>query len=493
MKRKKEIEKALARAVAKETPKLSDQILLASEIKEGAVIKMNETTAIKSVKRKWIVGIVSAAAGLVLVIGALLGYQFYNGVEAIIGIDVNPSLELSISRRETVLEAQELNEDAKKILDGMDLKGAKLDVAINAIIGSMVRNGYISDLHNSILVTVENQNAEKGKQLQDSLLTEINQILSSASVMSQQVQETSQLQELAAQNNVSVGKASFIQSILDKDPSRTFEALARLSINDLNILADSLQVSDASLTVSGNASTSGYIGENKAWEIVLNKLPGGTKETMHLDAEDGMMVYEGVVRLGSNRYEFAVNAKTGEIVDWDQDHDDDYIVSGQPSIEQPSTVPSTTSTSAGATSALIGMDRAREVISQKAPGAQVHKIELDRENNKWVYEGEALYQNAEYDFEVDAATGAVLQWKQDDDYRPAAAQSTTAAASALLSQKQAEEIVLAQAPGFTIKEISLTTEDGVKCYEGELRQGGREIEFTIHAVTGRIIEWEIDD
>ena len=41
-----------------------------------------------------------------------------------------------------------MNDDAHAILadmgDGEDLKGAKLDVAVNAIVGSLVRNGYLA-------------------------------------------------------------------------------------------------------------------------------------------------------------------------------------------------------------------------------------------------------------------------------------------------------------------------------------------------------------
>ena len=63
-------------------------------------------------------------------------------------LDVNPSIELTLNRSEKVLACTPVNEEAQAILADMDgggdLKGAKLDVAVNAIVGSLVRKGYLA-------------------------------------------------------------------------------------------------------------------------------------------------------------------------------------------------------------------------------------------------------------------------------------------------------------------------------------------------------------
>ena len=38
----------------------------------------------------------------------------------------------------------------------MDFSGSSLDVAVNAIIGSMLQNGYLNELANSVLISVDN-------------------------------------------------------------------------------------------------------------------------------------------------------------------------------------------------------------------------------------------------------------------------------------------------------------------------------------------------
>ena len=42
-------------------------------------------------------------------------------------------------------------------------------------------------------------------------------------------------------------------------------------------------------------------------------------------------------------------------------------------------------------------------------------------------------------------------------------------------------------------EIELTEDDGIMVYEIEFRSGGAEYEFTVNAVTGAVIDMEIDD
>ena len=69
-----------------------------------------------------------------------------------------------------------------EILDGMDLKGTQADVAMYAIIGSLLQHGYVDELANSILISVEDDDAARGAALEQKLTTEIGQVLDSAKV-----------------------------------------------------------------------------------------------------------------------------------------------------------------------------------------------------------------------------------------------------------------------------------------------------------------------
>ena len=99
------------------------------------------------------------AAALLLLVGGFLGFrawQINTRVASVISLDVNPSIEIRTNQKEKVLEVIPLNEDGRIIVDGMDFSGSSLEVAVNALVGSMLRNGYLSELANSILISIEN-------------------------------------------------------------------------------------------------------------------------------------------------------------------------------------------------------------------------------------------------------------------------------------------------------------------------------------------------
>ena len=82
---------------------------------------------------KWMV----AAACLCLLVGSSMLFG-NTKVDSVVSIDINPSIELTVSKNDKVLSAVALYKDAEIVLDGMDLKKVDLDIAINAIIGSLV-------------------------------------------------------------------------------------------------------------------------------------------------------------------------------------------------------------------------------------------------------------------------------------------------------------------------------------------------------------------
>lgn len=126
----------------------------------------------------------------------------------------------------------------------------------------MVKNGYLSELSNSILLTVESDDHQKSVEVTDRLTNEINAALDSfgGSVIAQQVVSDNDLQNMAGDYGISEGKAALIRNILNELPMLKAEDLAEMSINDLNLLASSKQIALSNTTTTGSASESGYIG-----------------------------------------------------------------------------------------------------------------------------------------------------------------------------------------------------------------------------------------
>lgn len=61
----------------------------------------------------------------------------------------------------------------------------------------------------------------------------------------------------------------------------------------------------------------------------------------------------------------------------------------------------------------ITEEKAKEIALEKVPGAKQIHIERDMEDGRQVYEGEIFYENTEYEFEIDAATGEIVSWEED--------------------------------------------------------------------------------
>lgn len=284
-------------------------------------------------RRKAFTGqMMAVAAALVILLGGGGFFEFKTGfaVDSIIALDVNPSVEIRTNSRDKVLEVVPLNEDGKMLLGTMEFRGNSLEVTINAIIGSMVRMGYIDELKNSILVTVENKNSEKSSRLTDELTDEIQAMLKtdgfSGAVICQTATENSELREKAEEYGISFGKAQLIKAITDQSGRYVFEDLTELTINELNLISrnNSIELTDA--RTSGEASSKGYIGEAEALRIAMEY--SGQDEysvsdlEVEIDYEKGVMVYEIEFECGIMEYEYDVDAITGEIVRCEAEWDD---------------------------------------------------------------------------------------------------------------------------------------------------------------------------
>ena len=115
----KDVNKAIRQAFTHAAPNVLDSVLSECETQKGTVIVMTEKK-----KVHWGIKLAAAAAMLALIIGIGFGagtYRLEHRVVTTVSLDVNPSVELRVNRQERVLEALALNEDARTVLDGMDL------------------------------------------------------------------------------------------------------------------------------------------------------------------------------------------------------------------------------------------------------------------------------------------------------------------------------------------------------------------------------------
>ena len=402
------MEQRLASAVEKTAPNDVNGVLSRCDERKGTVIPM---TTKKTVNRKWTT-LVAACLAVMLLGGGGIFYQQAHAVASVVSLDVNPSIELKVSKSEKVLVCTPLNEDAKAILadmgDGADLKGAKLDVAVNAIVGSLVRNGYLNSISSAIMISVEDNDTARAEKLQRELTSTVDGVLQTseakASVLTQTLTQDAGLEQQARENSISTGKAALVNRVLTINPSLKFDALAKLSVEELKDLAEAGAPAMPIGVDAARTAAEEYAGTTALDSVTAEVDPELDESPAH---------YEVELQTAWGEFEYLVDAYTGKVLSGQKD------LLAAASTPNATTKPSDQKPDPSGTVQDIGYAKAKSIALNHA-GVSENKaydmeIELDDEDGTLVYEVEFKSGNMEYSYEINAATGAIIKHEAELD------------------------------------------------------------------------------
>lgn len=215
---RQEIEQHLQSALAAATPNVWEKLDLS--VPQDKPQKVSKVLRLERRLRR--AG--CAAACICLLAGGGIYHYEYMQVDSVIGIDVNPSLRISLNRREKVLKAEALNPDGEIVLD-KKLQGESLESALGQVVDSLVEKGYLKEgqKEQAILVSVSGKNKKKAEKVKTEAAANVEDSIAqkqvSAVVYDQTIQVTKELEELAQSYQVSVGKASFIEQLVQENES----------------------------------------------------------------------------------------------------------------------------------------------------------------------------------------------------------------------------------------------------------------------------------
>ena len=463
------LEARIKEAFTHATPNHPSSALSACEefTQKGRILPMNTK------KKSLIFRVAAVAAAFVLCCGVAIGLFAYesgnnpaDSVAATVSLDVNPSIEIALNDADTVLSVTPLNEDAKVVIGEMDLKGCDLDVTVNAIIGSMVKNGYINELANSVLLSVNGADTEKSNALREALATKINDAMQSESVDGSVLSQTvaaidEELKALAQDNGISVGKAQLLRQFIAQNSTYTFEELVELTINELNLLSESGSTKLENVELTGKvASDKKYMGKDAVREAVLDH--AGVPEDIlskfdcEMDFMDGRMVYDVKFDGDGFEHDYMIDAESGEIIRQskkpphgehrDEEREDRFEVvtdeNGEAVTDEqgeavtvvvaPETRPemrpedgrepmeACTETHITPEEALAKALEHAELAADAA--IEDDECELGRKRGACVYEVEFDFEGYEYEYLIGASTGDVVKYQKEpvrdrDDHR----------------------------------------------------------------------------
>ena len=178
--------------------------------------------------------------------------------------------------------------------------------------------------------------------------------------------------------------------------------------------ADSAQSDDhddqnAAGTADQTGSNSGTqdIGEDAALQAALEAAgiseADASRVRVSMDRDDGRVVYDVRFDVDQTEYDYEVLASDGQIVSSDVERRDD---DGYDDDDR----------SRGSNADVaVSREEAIDIALAKVSGATENdiRIELDHDDGRYKYEGDIIYERVEYDFEIDANSGDILESSEE--------------------------------------------------------------------------------
>lgn len=370
-----EVEYMLAKAVVQQVPDIYQQ---ASSAPITPLTVVDEIVPRQFPQRRlhW-QRLAAACVLLVLCAGGIFSWLWFS-TKAVVSIDVNPSVSLSLNRFEYVIDTQAGNTDGAEVLDDLSLKNLKLSTALDALMGAMSRKGYLTD-DAQISVFVDGSDDDFNRELYDEITDDLAHLAPDAVTQVGESATNEQTTEQPAGNEQTTEQPSAEQPVAGQTTEQP---------------------------VTGQQpQQSASITEEQAKEIAANHagvaVADLTFHSVSLEEDDGRRVYDVEFYSGSTEYDYEIDAATGDILSYDNGVENFSIPQQQGT----------------ATGSYIGEDAAKAAALQRAglteDQVRWEKCELDEDDGRFSYELEFSSGQHEYECEVEAFTGEILNFEQD--------------------------------------------------------------------------------
>lgn len=340
---------------------------------------------------KTVMQLAAACVALVLLVGGIFYYRGNLMVDSLVDLDVNPGIELLTNQKNRVLEAYATNGDGDKVLSGMDLQNVDLQVALNAIVGSMVQQGYMTKDTKGVLVTVQNKDQKKADNLRKLVVKEMEIALSTedmnAAVFHQVISsQNNNASAFARKNNISLGKAVFVLNLANKARSLDAKELAKMKISEIAKL-----VADKNIDIRDIIE---YDSDDSLWENIADAI-----EDIN-EGDDDYIV--ATTQQGSTQ---AVQVQPTET---------QAAVAQTQAQTQPQTQAQTKAQPQHG--GRISADKAKTIAFGHAgvSAGQVRELSVEYDDDG-VYEIDFKVGNTEYDYEIGAVDGSIRKADVEQD------------------------------------------------------------------------------
>ena len=186
-------------------------------------------------------------AVIILLVG-VIGFVFYNNrVVSTITLDINPSIEINLTKNNKVKSVNALNDDAKDIVG--NLNGKSLNDTIEAIAERVIEKGYTDGDFVTIILHSEGNinNNEVAERLNKSFQTK------NIGIDIIKIDKISKEDEkIAKKYGISAAKASYINNIKKDNENVSFNDLINKSTNELKETKETGKYCEANYILEGD-------------------------------------------------------------------------------------------------------------------------------------------------------------------------------------------------------------------------------------------------
>lgn len=447
-------------------------------------------------------GLAAVAACLFLVLG-MGRFNTNNKVEAnsVVSIDINPSIQLTVDDADKIVSAVALNEDAQIVLEGMNLENVDLSTGVNAILGSLLKNGYLEEVYNAINICVENDDEERANELGQKLKEEISNIFDDndliGGVNTQYCTTSEELKALAESYGISVGKLCLAQTV-SKNIGLSLDVAVQLSICELWDLmdAENIEIITKEEALAVAVADAGVLEEQIV--VVSNKI----------QERAGVFSYVIKFTVGeSEMYKYEIDAVSGIVLEREYEYvsKDEVEPEEEESTEGETTEESTTEVeSESETEETTKPEKPekpekhitkKEALEIACMDACVNEKDIKLDELKHMPKEKQYYiefaaGTCEYEYVIDAIDGTIISKEVED--KAESNEGEEIAPETIISVEEALNIALEKA-GVTIEQVTkydikFTNKKTSAEYKIHFHVDKAHYEYIINAVTGEVEE-----
>lgn len=414
-----ELEHRLEAEMSDLAPNRLDDLLNACEDRAG----VPRPVEVSRRPRRNLPRILAAAAIFILLIGGALGYHALDASRCVLTFDVNPSVSLTVNRFNRVREVMPLNADAEALLETVNLKGARLEKAVQMLTTALVDESYLSGMQNAVVVSVEDATDARAEALCKKVVNAIEETAMDhwfhSAVLYQRISGENDLHSVAESLNVSVGKAALAATLAAQLENTSTERLSALPVQDLLFLVKTRDIAFENADLFGTVNSLSYHDSDAAAAIALKN--AGLSDvpdsdiTASFDGRDGELVYIVSFSDGTWSYCYTISAKSGAILEMVQTSGDTGSApelehnSGGGGAAQPDVKPQTQPED---TTELVGIDdvltHVLQFVHRTLAEVQNPNVELQWINGRPVYCVSFEAGGQTHQFYVDARTNDIF-------------------------------------------------------------------------------------